>query len=179
MLPDEIERGELAQNLDRVPADHRQNPTETRQLRPNQTHADRSQTAEIEPRQSQMGARCDLDSQLTWNRRAPTAQGRDRWRRPARPSQRHPSFPPKPGGPQGSSPMPCQRMGLALPFHLQISPEKGGLLFLAHSCPQKEGWYPVGLGNPQGTSGSSSLQLTRNHTHRPWPQEALSCLAHL
>lgn len=142
MLPDEIERGELAQNLDRVPADRRQDPTETRQLRPNQTHADRSQTAEIEPRQSQMGARCDLDSRLTWNQRAPTAQGRDQWRCPARPSQRHPSFPLKPGsdGPQGSSP--CHVREWAQHFHFisKYLPGKGGLLFLAHSCPQKEGW---------------------------------------
>ena len=150
MLPDEIERGELAQNLDRVPADHRQDPTETRQLRPNQTHADRSQTAEIEPRQSQMGARCDLDSQLTWNRRVPTAQGRDRWRRPARPSQRHPSFPPKPGGPQGSSPCHVREWVWHFHFISKYLLRKGGSSSWLTAAPRRRGGTQWGLGTPRG-----------------------------
>ena len=152
MLPDEIEREELAQNLDRVPADRRQDPTETRQLRPNQTHADRSQTAEIEPRQSQMGVRCDLDSRLTWNQRAPTAQGRDQWRCPARPSQRHPSFPPKPGsdGPQGSSPCHVREWAQYFHFISKYLPGKGGSSSWPTAAPRRRGGTRWGLGTLRG-----------------------------
>lgn len=171
--------------FDGVGADRRQDPTETRQAQTQlRLGADRSQTAQIEPRQSQMGPRWNLGSQVN-SESAEPRQPREEPASLGEPSSCTLSMHPPPRLPaqmerRGFSPQtlppPMSENVFSTSIEFPDNPKhpllrKGGSCLCPQLPPEGE-VARVACGYSDRTSGFSSLHQTQGCPDRPWLWEA-------